>query len=625
MDNKRLIASILAVATAGSVFMSGCSVQNDTIGHDEANSTPIITPFEQSSEQLDVGTITVTPAPSQVPDPTPTPANESLTVTQKNSINMLNYLAALTARINSSKNSRVFLEEAYTELINNTDPSVVDSITLGEYESILDTLESYRMLSVKRERLLFMYEQNRASAMRSALPNPLAVLSVVQSSNPLKAVASVVYMAVDSVNSYTSHTDETDMQYLQDGWSLDDEEAEYLHNTRKNMFSYMVRIVRDNDIPGSLSLNETAVTDFVKWANEPNVARKIQFLEANESTYKSFGEYWLELASSYYENEDYSKCLEAVKIYKTLDNQIFRKDYKLAEIIPSAVIAAKETMSTQDYLKYADENIKLLLLNSNSTDWVLRYFAAQVYMELYANTQNKKYIENAFEITLDSVNNLIDEQEMLNAAYLADIVEEVVPENATKAEEKEIKNYNKLIKEERKVAVPPVYEPLRLNCDLLFGLAEELNISDYEKSKIDSILHYNNEALFLDSVLDNEYRFNSTPLNEKSIDIEFDGNTIVVPATYVSEESRLRVMVNDTVIEDWIVKKVDRNKSSDVNDFAVTYTSNAAKKLKYTDGDVVTVEIKSAESSSVDPIVVTFRVEITKIWKASLTTKFVRI
>lgn len=38
---------------------------------------------------------------------------------QSNSITMLNYLSALTMEINVSKQSRLFLEEAYSSLINN--------------------------------------------------------------------------------------------------------------------------------------------------------------------------------------------------------------------------------------------------------------------------------------------------------------------------------------------------------------------------------------------------------------------------------------------------------------------------------------------------------------------------
>ena len=58
--------------------------------------------------------------------------------TQRNSISMLNHLAVLTQEINASQNSRLYLEEAYSSLINNTYPNAVDNRTLSQLTNILD-------------------------------------------------------------------------------------------------------------------------------------------------------------------------------------------------------------------------------------------------------------------------------------------------------------------------------------------------------------------------------------------------------------------------------------------------------------------------------------------------------
>ncbi len=73
-----------------------------------------------------------------------------------NSIRMLNYLTVLSQEINSSNNSRIFLESAYSSLINNTYPNAVDVRTEAHMEDLLDTLESFRMLTVKRERISYL-------------------------------------------------------------------------------------------------------------------------------------------------------------------------------------------------------------------------------------------------------------------------------------------------------------------------------------------------------------------------------------------------------------------------------------------------------------------------------------
>ena len=82
--------------------------------------------------------------------------NTDLDDSQKNAISMLNYLTVLTESINRSKNSRLFLEEAYSNLLNNIYPNAVDSQTIEQLNALLNLMEDYRMLSIKRERLQYL-------------------------------------------------------------------------------------------------------------------------------------------------------------------------------------------------------------------------------------------------------------------------------------------------------------------------------------------------------------------------------------------------------------------------------------------------------------------------------------
>ncbi|MCF0144987.1 MAG: hypothetical protein HUJ73_00220, partial [Eubacterium sp.] len=434
---------------------------------------------------------------------------QSITDEQRNSINMLNYLTVLVQEINSSTNSRLFLEGAYSDLINNTEPSIVDDLTLDEYENILDIIEKYRMIAVKRERLKYIYDQNCANAIREAMPSPLSILNIVQSGNPLKALVSVAFAALDSANSYQSHMNELDMQYLQDGWALDDEEAANLHSSRSSMFSYMVRVARD--LPKGITLNEEAVQEFVDRINETNVNSRIQWLESNKKTYENYGEYWLVLADSYYEKAEagdtgcYQKCLDAVSAYEKIDNSIFRKDTRFAQTLPCAISSAKTVLSPDEYVETASRYAQLIVDNTNNDDWSLRYFAAQTFIDLYSVTDNKDYLQKAYNIVRDNVNELVGEQRLQNETYLNDLVLEPT-EDLDKDKKKEVEQYNKLLKKERETELAPVYEPLRLNCELLVGLADKLNISPDELKNLDGILHEDGEALFLNPIIDNQYR-----------------------------------------------------------------------------------------------------------------------
>lgn len=541
---------------------------------------------------------------AETAQPKSTGAGE-LSSVQQNSINMLNYITVLTQQINSSKGSRVFLEAAYSSLINNIYPNAVDSTTQAQINSLFSTLDSYRMITVKRERLEYLYEQNRAQALRQAIPNPIALLSVVQSGNMLKAAASVLYMAVDSVTSYQNAASQADLQYLQSGWELDDAESEALSTSRKNAFNYMVEMVRNYSLPGDYALNEESVQEFVGWVNNTNLVRKTAWLEAKEDTYKRFGPYWLELAKCYYAADEYEKCLFAFSQYEAVTSRILRRDFDYAEALPMAIIAAKETMSEGDYIKTADRYTSLILANAKNNDWSLRYFAAQIYLDLYASTNKESYLSAAYKIAFDNVNVLVDEQKSLNKAYLEEVQEITVEDarkNASETEKKttkrlkqEAKEYNKYLKAQRKVALPPVSEALYLNCELLFALAEKRGFSSTEQKRIDGILHENGTRLFLTETLDDRFWFanpaQSTP-KEKLV-VNFDGDTIILPASCITDRSIITLKVTNAageqVFDDLEVKEVERPKKTGFEGFKVIFTSKKASDYKYNAGDVVSI------------------------------------
>ena len=533
---------------------------------------------------------TDTPAPQSTKEP------ETLDDVQRNSIAMLNYLTVLTQEINASKGSRLFLEQAYSSLINNTYPNAVDIWTQGELDELLDNLESFRMVNVKRERLQYIYEHNKAQALRSAIPNPISILSNVSSRGLLKTAVSLIFMAVDSVSSYNAFNDQNDMQYLKDGWELDDQEAAELSTMRRNSFSYMIDMVRTYNLPGDLALNENAVTNFVEWKSKTNVVSRISILESNEKTYEAMGSYWLVLAKSYYENGEYSKCLGAIEKYEEISSRIFRKDYEFADTLPYAILSAQEVYSGSEYETIASRYCETILSNTDADDWASHYFVALIYMDLYASTQNSRYLDEAYGIALDNVTYLVDEQRELNATWLADVKEETAAKNATKQEKEDIKQYNKMLKEERKKALPPISEPLYLNCELLFGLAEKKGIPQSEKTKIDAILHENGENLFLVAPLDNCYRFNSTNSypDAASMDIEFDGKEITIPAYAVSAGARIEVTASggsQLTVGGWTLDKVTRpNKGGELS-FTATYKSNETKNIKFEDGMTITIKV----------------------------------
>ena len=523
----------------------------------------------------------------------------SLSDTQRNSIGVLNYLAYLTKEIESQKDNRMYLESAYSSLYNNTYMNSIDAVTLGQVKSLLTALNNFKMLTVKRERLEYIYEQNQAQAIRDAVPSPLAVMNIIQSGSWQKALVSIVYMAVDSVSSYNSSKSAADLQYLQDGWELDDKESEILHQGHLESLEYMWEIIHDYDLPGDLAINEDDIDRFVDWKGDSNLISRIQFLESNRTVYQAFGEYWLTLAESYYYNGDMTKCLDAVKSYETYSTRIFRKDYHYAKVLPLAITAASEVYDDEQYITEASRFAARIIANCDQEDWVLRYFAAETYVELAGRTNDDSYLQKAYDIALNNVNYLARKQIGNNQEYLADIEPVSVPAGSTSAKKKEIESYNKGQAEARKVAIPPVSEALVLNCDLLFSLASQMKIDTTEQSKIIGILYGHGDALFLNPLVNALYTFTSGEgIAAADINVSFDGKEIRIPVRYLTDGTTISVGGLDASgktfsINGWTVKSVERKDKADIDTFIATLISPEASSFKYSEGSTVWINFNS--------------------------------
>ena len=567
----------------------------------------------------------------------------ALTDEQRNAVAMLNYLTVLTWETNTSTNSRVFMEQAYSRLVNNTYPNAVDRQTLSQMTGLLGTMEQYRMVSVKRDRLQYIYEQAQAKAIREAIPDPKTFMKALDSSYSAgmilasgmpptpemlaaaeiaattKMITSIVYMAVDSYASYSASMTEAEMQYLTDGWTLDDEEAKALNESRKDAFSYMVRMVNDYGIPGELTLTEETVSELVKWEHNDNVAARIRFLESNERIYRYYGGYWLILADAYYDHGDPGSCIAAIEAYEAMGTRLFRWDYDYAKALPLAIASAGQVYSDEEYVKRTAKWADAIVENTQNKDWALRYFAAQTYIGIYGKTLDRTYLQRAYDIVLDNVNYLAREQDTLNAVYLAAVAEAAVPKGATGSEKEQIKNYNRMLKETRKTEFSPVSEPLRLNCDLLFGIAGELELPDADRAKADAILHPNGARLFLNESLDDMYWFDagSKPQTEDA-EIEFGGTSMVLPVRLLSPNAAITVEVLEkdaeepVVISDWKLDRVERGTEGDITTYVAIYTSEEAKNHTWGVESSITVTVTGNPDFSEEPFRFEYTTEGTK-------------
>ena len=402
---RRLISIILLSSMALTISSCKSTASGNSNGNETSISDSVMSDGSSTSEESGAnGNSSQTSGEaSDIQVIKPNGEQEELNQLQKNSVAMLNYMTMVSQKIENSKSSRIFLEKVYTELINNTGPDKIDKTTQYNLSNMLDIIEDYRMLDIKRERLRYIYDQDKANTIKEALPSPLAVMNIVQSFDWKKMVVSVAYTAVDSITKYANANDALDKQFMLDGWSLDDEEAKNIHKNRKRAFNYMIDIVRNYELPGNLALSEEDIQSFVEYADSDNVHKKMQFFESNKDKYRFFSSYWIELADCYYETEQYSKCIECVDTYESVYAGIFRKDYEYSQFLPKAIVALKNVSSGEEYRKKAEKYAQAMVDNSGEDDWSLRYFAAQTYIDLYAQYKDEAYIKKAYDITLNNV------------------------------------------------------------------------------------------------------------------------------------------------------------------------------------------------------------------------------
>lgn len=528
-----------------------------------------------------------------------------------NSFSMMYYLAITAEEIRTSKDNRLVLEDIYTSLLNDINPGAIDEITQDHLKNLRDIIKAYLNVSTKRERLQFIYNQQKASAIRSAVPNPLSVLSVSNAMDWKKLALSVAYTAVDSYNNYKKAEESADMAYIMSGWELDDEEKDTIMKNRDRAFDYMVDMVQAYHLDGLKTLNEESIEKFAEISATENPTERIRLLKAEEDQYSLLGNYWLELADAYFETEHYSKCLDCVEKYDELATGIYRKDYNYLQILPKAIVAAQETYYGRRYITTVEKYADAIIANTSSDDWSSRYFAAQVYMDLYSRTSDDSYLDKAYEIASENVTVLLKEQRSLNTTYTNKVEEQTAEEpdyrymsdaekkeaqKEYKAEQKRVKEYNKALNEARKTELPSLYEPLVLNCELLFALADQRHMTKADKNEIEALLKTETNGIFTVRPINDAYSFSN---RGNTYSIEFNKEEMIIPVTLLTEESVITVSVDEngktTEFNDCVVTKVDR-KGKTIDTFDAYVSSKSLKKYAWTPDSEITITIKYADA-----------------------------
>lgn len=576
-----------------------------------------------------------------------------LTEEQMNSVNMLNYLTVLMTEINNSKENKVFLDEVYSSLHENTNPKV-DKETQEMLSSLLDSIENYRNANIQRDRIQFMYDRNQSNLLKNAIPNPIGLLSAVRSGSKLQAVASIAYMATDAIVNYNSAKNDAELEFIKKNWEVEDAFNETLHEIRKSMFGYLIEISNAYDIDKEYSLTEGRANEYIKWKNDSNLPRKIKWFENNINEYIGYANYYLDLATFYYENKEYQKCIDAIYSYKKMHVGIFREDYNYAKTLTYGVLSlfeliennrrvlansslSNDIIAERNISQFLDEKIVEYentiiiflqeILDNMKKDWVLRYFVINAYVELGKNKSYSWCLMNAYDEVRKNIVELHNRQSELNNEYLAPVKKNEIPQDATKEKRKSIESSNKQLEEMRKKDMVPILYALAYHLDIYNELKEKFP----DAPNCDDVIS-SDSWLFFYVPYNNLYLKTDYP---QMFDIDLTkSREVCVPLIYVQEQSSItaKVIKKTTgeviLIDDFKIDFVDRN-GEKIDTFKVYYKSEELSKMKIREKDSIEIDVfitqdANRQDNQTDenvPIKYQFKPTFKRIWYTAFIGK----
>lgn len=108
-----------------------------------------------NTEAANIDHVLIRAASTESEEQEQTASTSSMSDKQMSSISMLNYMTVLSQEINSSSNSRLFLDNAYSDIVNNINPNAVDEDSMEQIRVLLNTIYAYQSIETKRERIKY--------------------------------------------------------------------------------------------------------------------------------------------------------------------------------------------------------------------------------------------------------------------------------------------------------------------------------------------------------------------------------------------------------------------------------------------------------------------------------------
>ena len=323
-----------------------------------------------------------------------------------------------TARILESQNNMVVVDEIYQyDWYWVNDPTLTTPY-INEFKK---TIKDNKSIDQKRERLQYIYEQNKASTVSSLIPNALHIVNMTMASkNPLQAIIAVSGAALSSISGYVTANQKADLELMQQQWELDEQQVNIFEELSENLRSYLSNVCDKFGFTNEQLASIETLKSLISVCNQYDYQNKDQaddlLLKIDTEKFRSelnmFPEFWEALAKAAYGSGQYSLCLEYVNEYESryVQTMYHDKNYALMMQIKAYCIESEWPDTAEKLIeikRIADEICRM----SPTSDWTSQYFCVLIYQETYERTGNVDAMAKAIQLMQEVVNKVADEYE----------------------------------------------------------------------------------------------------------------------------------------------------------------------------------------------------------------------
>lgn len=355
---------------------------------------------------------------------------EENTISNELDIAMINYLAVKTYELSENKEDFVELENIQNLIRNGINLEALKNENIHEFviKDFLPTITKFKLDSKSRVRVMEKLNEKKAQAITQGILATSQAMTSIDTSNIAGGIVGGIGAAATGASTTVLALQDAKSENKDLNFDLDQGAIENIDNLNTQLLHYMINMHVSNNIENNKFLRDQDIKDFYEAKKSNNIQNKIDKLESAENKLSGYGAYWLELSRAYYQkaiesnnNDFYRKCITAFEKYEEVGTEIFNDgmDLEKYDFILS-YLESIEKVKLSEYVNIASKYAKILDedLGISIENWDKKLYLVSLYEKLYSKTNDKVYLNNAYEIqrklTLEVATQLKEKNKILD-------------------------------------------------------------------------------------------------------------------------------------------------------------------------------------------------------------------